>query len=117
MQVSENRNEDPYESATFEDFWPHYVRLHRRPQTQWAHVAATVSSMALWAAAIRKRSLLLAAMAPLADYAIAQMSHRFFEKNGTTPYKNFAWHTRAELRMFRLVLTSKMAAEVARHAA
>lgn len=108
---------DPYASATFDDFWPHYVRLHSRPETQWLHAIATTSSMLLWIAAIRKRSLALAILAPLADYAIAQTSHRLFEANATTPYKNPLWHTRAELRMLRLVLTSKMAAEVARHAA
>jgi hypothetical protein len=53
-------------------------------------------------------------LAPLADYAIAQASHRVFEKNATTPWKNLAWHARAELRMLRLVLTGKMAREVER---
>ncbi|MGH7328076.1 MAG: Mpo1-like protein [Polyangiaceae bacterium] len=109
--------QDPYASATFEDFWPHYVRMHSRPETQKLHAVATGASMLFWLTALKKRSLTLAVLAPLADYAIAQVSHRVFEANATTPYKNPLWHTRAELRMFRLVLTSKMAAEVARHAA
>jgi len=55
---------------------------------------------------LRRPALLLAA--PLADYLISQASHRLFEKNRTSPWKNNAWHTRAELRMFRLTVTGKM---------
>ncbi len=54
---------------------------------------------------------------PLVDYAIAQSSHRLFEKNRTLPWKNTVWHTRAELRMFRLTFTGRMSREVARCAA
>jgi hypothetical protein len=36
-----------------------------------------------------------------------------FEKNRMSPWKNNAWHARAELRMFRLTVTGKMEREVA----
>lgn len=106
----------PYDVATFEDFWPYYVRLHRRPETQWLHALATSSCVALLAAGVVTRSPLLVVAAPLADYAIAQMSHRLFEKNKTTPWKRQDWHTRAELRMLRLVVTGRMKDEVERFA-
>ena len=104
----------PYDVATFEEFWPHYVRLHTRPATQALHAVATLSCLGLLGAAVVLRNPLLALTAPLADYAIAQTSHRLFEANRTTPWKKQVWHTRAELRMLRLVLTGRMAAEVAR---
>ena len=106
----------PYDVATFEDFWPHYVRLHKKPETQWMHALATTSCVALLAAGVALRSPLLVVAAPLADYAIAQLSHRAFEKNATTPWKRQDWHTRAELRMLRLVVTGRMKAEVERFA-
>jgi hypothetical protein len=86
---------DAYAVHAFEDFWPHYVRLHTRQETHLLHAVATLSCLALL-------------------FAIAQASHRIFETNATTPWKNQLWHTRAELRMLRLVLTGRMAAEVER---
>jgi hypothetical protein len=105
---------NPYAVRTFEEFWPHYVRLHTRPETQALHAVASLTCIGLLGAAVVFRNPLLALAAPLADYAIAQASHRIFEANVTTPWKNQLWHTRAELRMLRLVLTGRMSEEVSR---
>jgi hypothetical protein len=105
-----------YDVETFEDFWPYYVRLHKKPETQWLHALATTSCIGLAVAGIAMRSPLLVVAAPLADYAIAQASHRLFEKNRTTPWRRQDWHTRAELRMLKLVVTGRMRAEVERFA-
>jgi hypothetical protein len=105
---------DPYAVLTFEAFWPHYVRLHTRPETHALHALATLSCLSLLGAAVLFRQPLFALAAPLTDFAIAQASHRLFEKNRTTPWKNQLWHTRAELRMLGLVLSRRMAREVAR---
>ncbi len=103
---------DPYAVASFEEFWPHYVGLHTRRETHLLHAAASMACLGLLGAAAITRQPILALAAPLVDYAIAQTSHRLFEANRTTPWKNQLWHTRAELRMLRLVLTGRMAAEV-----
>lgn len=105
---------DLYAVGSFEEFWPHYVRLHTRPETHALHAMATLSCLVLLGAAVVLRQPLLALAAPLADYAIAQVSHRRFERNKTTPWKNQIWHTRAELRMLSLVLSGRMRREVAR---
>lgn len=97
----------PYDARTFEEFWPHYLRLHSRPETQAMHAVATLTALALVATALATRRPWLLGAAVLADYAIAQTSHRVFEKNRTTPWKNHAWHVRAELRLLRLVLMRK----------
>jgi hypothetical protein len=103
-----------YSVRTFEEFWPHYVRLHRRRATHVGHAIASTCCIALLVAAALLRQPMLALLAPLADFAVAQASHRLFEHNRTTPWKNQIWHTRAELRMLRLVLTGRMRAEVER---
>jgi hypothetical protein len=72
--------------------------------------------MGLIAAGLARGNLWLIAAAPLADYAIAQASHRLYERNRTMPWRNTFWHTRAELRMLRLVLSGRMRREVARYA-
>jgi hypothetical protein len=114
--ITDDLDVDPYSVTRFEDFWPHYVRLHSKPETQWCHAAATMTSTVLFALAISRKSLFLAVIAPLANHAIAQTSHRLFEKNKSTPWKNQIWHTRAEFKMLTLVLTGKMAAEADRFA-
>lgn len=105
---------DVYAVHSFEDFWPHYVRLHTRHETHVLHALATLSCLGLLGAAAVTRQPVLAVAAPLVNFAIAQASHRIFEENVTTPWKNQLWHTRAELRMLRLVLTGRMRAEVER---
>lgn len=105
---------NPYEVSTFEEFWPHYVRMHARPETQRLHAAATLTAAALVGAGLLRRRPLLLFLAPVADYAIAQLAHRRFEHNVTQPWRNPAWHLRAELRMLKLVMSGKMAEEVER---
>jgi hypothetical protein len=107
---------DPYAVASFEDFWPHYVRLHQKRETHLLHAVATSSTAALLATAVLRRQPLLALAAPLVNHLIAQTSHRLFEHNKSTPWKNHGWHARAELRMLRLTVTGRMRAEVARFA-
>ena len=97
----------PYDVKTFEEFWPHYAALHARRETRALHAVATLSCLGLLGAAVFSRRPLLAVAAPLVDYAIAQASHRLFERNRTTPWKNQLWHTRAELRMLGRTLTGR----------
>jgi hypothetical protein len=104
-------NAELYAVRSFEDFWPHYVALHTHRVTQIAHAAATLSCLGLLAAAAVLRQPILAVAGPIVDYAIAQASHRMFERNRTTPWKNQLWHTRAELRMLRLVITGRAVAK------
>ena len=98
-------NAEPYAVRSFEEFWPHYVALHTRRETRVAHAVATLSCLTLLVAAAVLRQPILAVAGPIVDYAIAQASHRMFEPNRTTPWQNQLWHTRAELRMLRLVIT------------
>jgi hypothetical protein len=105
---------NPYDAPSFEHFWRWYVRMHSRPATQLMHAAATLTAAALVALGIVWRRPLLIALAPLADYAIAQLAHRLFQRNRTQPWRHPRWHLRAELRMLRLVLTGRIRAETRR---
>jgi hypothetical protein len=105
---------NPYDVDGFAAFWPEYVRMHARPETQRLHALATATAIAVGVAAVCLRQPLLALVAILADHAIAQVAHRLFERNATKPWRHPPWHLRAELRMFRLVLSGKMDAETRR---
>jgi hypothetical protein len=106
-----------YDVDTFEEFWPHYVRMHTRSETHLLHAVATILFAVLAGLAFLLWSPFLLILAPVADYTIAQASHRFIEGNATTPWKHPIWHARAELAMLWLVCTGRMRDEVARHAA
>lgn len=105
---------DPYASRSFEEFWPHYVRLHARRETQEIHAIATLACGAcvVLGLALRRPGMLL--VGPAIDHLLAQASHRVYERNSTKPWRHPWWHARAELRMFRLVVAGKMADEVSR---
>jgi hypothetical protein len=107
-------SQSAYAVQRFEEFWPHYVRMHTRPETHAWHAAGSLACLGLLAAAVVTRHPVLAPFGPLVDYGLSQVSHRIFEANRTTPWKNHVWHTRAELRMLGLVLRGRMGAEVAR---
>jgi hypothetical protein len=90
-----------YDAADFEEFWDGYARLHSRRATQLCHALATLAAATLIVLGFALRQPLLFVAAPIADYAIAQASHRIFERNITRPWAHPRWHLRAELRLFR----------------
>jgi len=103
-------------SPSFKDFWPIYVRLHSKKPTRLLHACATLSAIALVATALMTRKPLLLLLVPIVDYAIAQISHRLFERNVTRPWLHPLLHARAEIYMLLLTLTGKMDKEVERYA-
>jgi len=100
---------------TFQEFWPHYLRAHRRSRTRVAHYGATVLAFAAIAAAIYYRIPLIALGAIAVSYAIALASHAFFEHNRSMMFVNPAWGALSDLKMCWLALTGGLAAELALH--
>lgn len=98
-----------YEARDFASFWADYEELHADPRVQDLHLLATAALLALGAAGVLARSPALLAAAPLADYAIAQASHRGLQRVRTQPYRRLPWHFRAELRLARRTLTRHLA--------
>jgi hypothetical protein len=95
-----------YDSPDFETFWTHYLALHSQPSTRWIHALGTASAGVVAIAALATGRPWLLCVAPLVDYALAQLSHRLIEGNRTQPYRHPVWHVRAELRLFRHTVSS-----------
>lgn len=110
-----DRFPDPYASGRFEEFWPHYVRLHSRRETQELHALGTVACGVCVVLGLALHRPLMFLVGVAIDHVIAQASHRVYQRNATKPWRHPLWHVRAELRMFRLVLTGKMAEETQRY--
>jgi hypothetical protein len=95
--------DDLYNAKSFGEFWDHYQELHSAPSTRAIHAVATGAALTMFALAVKRRSALLALLAPVVDYAIAQTSHRRRGQK-TTPFRKPLWHARAEWRLFRTTL-------------
>jgi len=100
---------------TFEEFWPFYVSQHSLPSTRALHFAGTtmvVAAVLLVAAGWLSPWWLVATL--VLGYGPAWIGHFFFEKNRPATFTYPLWSLRGDLRMWRLMLTRKMAPEVER---
>ena len=99
--------------ATFEEFWPFYVREHKMKATRTAHFIGTTAVMGVVAAALlgKPRWLLLA---PFVGYGPAWYSHFFIEKNRPATFKYPLWSLAADFIMWKKTLLGEMDAEVDR---
>ena len=67
------------EFKSFDEFWPHYLREHSRPETRALHIAGTTiaaGSLAAWLATGRSKYLGLALLGygPLRGWVISYMN-------------------------------------------
>src|SRR5262249_16460764 len=100
--------------ATFEQFWPLYVRAHRNPVCRALHYVGTSLGLMLGLYAIIDLNWLALLAAPIAGYGIAWIGHFAFEKNRPATFGNFWWSLRGDFRMLGLALRGRMRQESAR---
>jgi len=105
--VSEQR----YQS--FAEFWPFYVREHSVPACRALHFVGSTLAVAVFVAAILYSPWLLVAV-PVVGYGFAWVSHFTIEKNRPASFKNPLWSFIADWKMWALMLTGRMGAEVAK---
>ena len=100
---------------SFEEFWPHYVSQHRNKTCRQLHFIGTSIAMGCIAVSPFYPPALIAA--PIAGYGFAWVGHFMFEKNKPASWggiKEFAWSLRGDLRMWKMMATGQMDAEVDR---
>ena len=99
---------------TFEEFWPYYVREHSLPLTRRFHFVGTLLALiCVVVAAVVSWQFLLIAL--VAGYGPAWVAHFFIEKNRPATFTYPVWSLLADFRMFWLMATGRMDAEVARY--
>jgi hypothetical protein len=98
---------------TFEEFWPHYVREHRKPVTRALHVLGTHLGLGAAVLAVVVSVWWLGA-ALLLGYGLAWIGHLLFEKNRPATFEHPVWSLRGDFRMMRLTWLRRMDDEVAR---
>ena len=104
----------PRSFETFEEFWPYYVSEHRSKATRLLHFAGTTAAMGCVAGALVFKKRCLLAVAPIAGYCPAWISHFFIEKNKPATFTYPVWSLRADFVMWWKTVKGEMQAEVDR---
>ena len=99
--------------TSFEEFWPFYVSQHSRASTRALHFAGTTMALASLAAGALVAPWCVLAF-PVVSYGPAWIGHFFFEKNKPATFTYPLWSLRGDMRMYRLMLTGRMAPELDR---
>lgn len=107
-------NEESKRIETFEEFWPFYVKEHSLPETRRMHFAGTSVVVGLLGAAVLFRKSWPLKLAPFAGYGPAWVSHFFVEKNKPASFKYPLWSLLADFKMWGLIASGQMDAELAR---
>ncbi|HSO35439.1 MAG TPA: DUF962 domain-containing protein [Labilithrix sp.] len=102
------------EFRTFEEFWPFYVKEHQKKATRILHFIGTTSAMACVAGGLLTKRRWLLAVAPVAGYGPAWISHFFIEGNKPASFKHPLWSLRADLIMWTKMVRFQMDDEVER---
>jgi hypothetical protein len=100
--------------ATFEEFWPYYVREHSKKATRVLHFVGTTAAAGCVVAAAVTGKLRYLALAPIAGYGPAWISHFFIEKNRPATFDYPLWSFFADFKMWSLMARGAMDAEVER---
>jgi len=99
--------------TSFEEFWPFYVSQHSRASTRALHFAGTTMALGSLAAGALVAPW-CALLAPVLGYGPAWIGHFFFEKNKPATFTYPLWSLRGDMRIYRLMLTGRMAPELDR---
>ena len=100
--------------ATYDEFWPGYLRAHSKPMTRAVHYAGTALSIAFFSVALLTfdASYLLAAV--ITPYAFAWASHILIQHNKPVSFQYPVWSLVSGARMFALWLSGGLTPELAK---
>lgn len=88
----------------FEDFWPYYLAMHRRPLTRWIHLVGTLSGVTCTTAGVASGTWWLLPALPVLGYAAAWPAHWFVEGNNPASFGYPAWSLRGDVKMIGRML-------------
>jgi hypothetical protein len=84
----------------YEDFWPHYLREHGKPQTRRIHFIGTSLVILCALLLIFTANLIWLFILPIAGYGPAWIGHFYVEKNRPATFRYPLWSLYSDFRMF-----------------
>ena len=100
--------------ATFTEFWPYYLREHRRPGTRVLHLVGSTLGLLLALAAVVTARPALLLCAVLAGYGFAWLGHFVVEHNRPATFRYPLWSLAADWKMWALALSGRLQPELRR---
>ncbi len=100
---------------TYSEFWPFYLREHRKPQTRALHYIGTIASVIVLVGAAATQSWWWLLAVPVCGYGFAWFSHFFVEKNKPATFAAPFWSLISDYRMCGLFLTGRLGNELMKH--
>ena len=113
-RISSNWHSSPRGLASFQEFWPHYLREHAKPATRALHFAGTGLALVLLLVAAAALTWWLVPAAVVAGYLFAWIGHFAVERNRPATFSYPAWSLLGDLRMFWLWVQGRLDAELRR---
>jgi hypothetical protein len=98
-----------------QEFWPDYVREHRRPLTRQLHFIGTTNLLIWVFLALMRRSPRRLAFAVASSYALAWIGHFFVERNLPATFRFPLKAGLCDLKMYLLTWKGAMEAEVRKY--
>ncbi|MEJ1964296.1 MAG: DUF962 domain-containing protein [Gammaproteobacteria bacterium] len=94
--------------ASFNDFYPHYLREHGSRVSRRLHVIGTALAIVFLIAALVTRRWGLLWGVPLSGYLLAWLGHFAFEKNRPATFRHPLYSLRGDLTMLRDMLAGRI---------
>ena len=105
----------PRPTLPYADFWPDYLRAHKRPLTRALHAIGTILGLALLGAGATIADWRLIAAAPLVGYTVARLSHLVVEHDASETFKHPWFSLIGDVPMAGLLLTGRLGRELEKH--
>lgn len=101
--------------ASFDEFWPDYLREHSRPGTRMLHYIGTLLAAGCLLRSAARFEPAFAGIALLVGYGFAWLGHAIIERNRPMTFSYPWWSLRGDIRMCALWLRGRLGDELGRH--